>query len=145
MHRSLAFCFALILTSLSIATTGFAAESGPLRFELSEGGGDRLQLALTHGMSGNDRSSSSFAVGELAGFDRAALRGRDGEPVRFALVREPGRLDCSGRTDKRRAQGTCRFTGDPAFASFLAASGMRRPSEAEWLTLTMVGARRELV
>ncbi len=144
MHRSLAIFFALILATLSIATTGFAAESGPLRFELSGTARDRLQLALTNEIGSRNRSSTSVVVSDLAGFDRALLA-RDGQPVQFAFVREPGRLDCSGRTDKARARGTCRFSGDPAFASFLASTGMRRPTEKEWLTLTMVGARRDLV
>jgi hypothetical protein len=44
-----------------------------------------------------------------------------------------------------RARGTCRFTGDPSFASFLVASGVRRPNEDEWIDLTMVGTKRSLV
>jgi hypothetical protein len=145
MHRSLALFFALILASVSIATTGLAADAGSLRFEVMEGSKDRLQLALSRSMSPDRSSRSSFEVRDLAGFDRAALRGREGAPVAFALVREPGRLDCSGRTERRRAQGMCRFTGDPAFASFLVASGVRRLTEGEWIDLTMVGARRSLI
>jgi hypothetical protein len=145
MHRSLTVFLALILATVSIATTGLAAETGSLRFEIMEASKDRLQLALRRSMSPDRSSSSSFEIRELAGFDRAALRGRDGTPVAFALVREPGRLDCSGRTEGHRAQGTCRFTGDPAFAAFLVASGVRRPTEREWIDLTMVGSRRSLV
>jgi hypothetical protein len=145
MHRSLAICLALILTTVSIATTGFAAEAGPLRFEVSDGGRDRLQLALSRSLSPDRTTGSSFEVRELAGFDSAALKGREGTSVSFALVREPGRLDCSGRTEGRRAKGHCRFTGDPSFAAFLVAAGVRRPTEDEWIDLTMVGARRTLV
>ena len=145
MHRSLALFFALVLATVSIATTGLAAEVDVLRFEVSASAKDRLHLSLRRNLAANRSSGSSFEVGELAGLDRAALQGRDGTPVRFALVREPGRLDCSGRTEGRRGKGTCRFTGDPAFASFLVASGIRRPTEAEWLDLTMVGARRSLI
>lgn len=145
MHRSLSICLALILATLSIATTGFAAEGGALRFELSGASRDRLQLSLSRIVSANRTSGSSFEVRELAGFDRAAFAGKDGTPVGFALVREPGRLDCSGRTTDRRATGSCRFTGNPAFAAFLVASGIRQPTEGEWIDLTMVGANRALV
>lgn len=145
MHRSLSICLALILATLSIATTGFAAEGGTLRFELSGASRDRLQLSLSRIVSANRTSGSSFEVRELAGLDRAALQGRDGTPVGFTLVREAGRLDCSGRTANRRATGSCRFTGDPAFAAHLVASGIRQPTEGEWIDLTMVGAKRSLV
>ncbi|WP_426266334.1 hypothetical protein [Sphingomonas sp. LHG3443-2] len=144
MHRSFALFFALILATVSIATTGFAADADILRFEVSDSGKERLQLALRRNTAPNRSSGSSFEVRELAGFDRAALR-KDGTPVRFALVREPGRLDCSGRSDDRRARGNCRFTADPAFANFLVAAGMRRPTESETIDLTMVGAKRSLV
>jgi hypothetical protein len=145
MHRSLAIFFALILTTVSIATTGFAAEVATLRFEVSEADKNRLHLALRRSLAPDRSSGSSFEVRELAGFDRAALLGRAGTPVSFALVREPGRLDCSGRTEGRRAKGNCRFTGDPSFASFLAASGVKRPTEGEWIDLMMVSAGRSLV
>ena len=145
MHRSLAICFALILTAVSIATAGFAAEVGPLRFEVSEAGKDRLQLSLRRGTAPNSSVSSSFDARELAGLDRAALSGRDDAPVSFALVREPGRLDCAGRAQARQARGTCRFAIDPSFAAFLVASGVQRPTHGEWLDLAVVGARRSLV
>lgn len=144
MHRSFALFFALILTTVSIATTGFAADADILRFELSDAGKDRLQLALRRNTPPNRSTGSSFEVRELSGFDRAALN-RDGTPVRFALVREPGRIDCSGRSESRRARGNCRFTGDPAFAAFLVGAGIRRPTTSEWIDLTMVGAKRSLV
>lgn len=145
MRRSLAILLSLLLSMVSINTTGLASETGTLRFEVSESSKNRLQLELRSNLSSDRSSGSSFEVGELAGLDRTALRSRDGTPVRFALVREPGRLDCSGSTQERRARGTCRFTGDPAFASFLTASGVRQPTESEWIDLTMVGASRSLV
>jgi hypothetical protein len=145
MHRSLALCFAMILTAVSIATAGFAAEVGTLRFGVSEAGNDRLQLRLHRDSAPNRSISSSFDVRELAGLDRAALRGQDGTPVAFAIVREAGRLDCAGQAQARQARGTCRFAGDPSFAAFLVASGVQRPTDGEWLDLAMVGARRSLV
>lgn len=142
MHRSLAICLALILTTISIATTGFAAEVGSLRFEVSEGSKDRLQLTLRRNLSSDRTSSSSF---EVEGVDRLLLRRGNGTPVQFAVVREPGRLDCSGRAENRRARGTCRFTGDASYAAFLRAAGIRQPTENEWIDLTLVGATRSLV
>lgn len=145
MHRSLAFCLALILTTASIATVGLAAEVGTLRFEVSEASNDRLQVNLRRDTAPSSSISSSFDVRELAGLDRAALRGRNGTPVAFALVREAGRLDCAGRAEAKRGRGTCRFAGDPSFAAFLVASGVKRPTDGEWVDLAVVGARRSLV
>ncbi len=145
MHRSLAICFALILTTVSIATAGFAAEGGLLRFEVSQASSDRFQISLRREDAPGSSISSSFVVRELAGLDPAALRGRDGTPVAFALVREAGRLDCAGRAEARRALGTCRFAADPSFAAFLLAAGVKRPTDREWLDLAVVGTRRSLV
>jgi hypothetical protein len=145
MHRSLALFLSLILASVSIATTGFAAEAGTLRFDVAETTRNRLQLSLSRDLTPRRTSGSSFQVDELAGFDRSRLKGPDGAPVSFSLVREAGRLDCAGKTFDHRARGTCRFTSDPSFASFLAASGVRRPNEDEWIALAMVGTKRSLV
>lgn len=145
MHRSLALCLALALSSVSIATTGFAAEIGAIRFDLKDAARDKVHLTIRTDSERNRSIGSTFDARDLAGLDRAALNGRDGSPVRFTLVRQPGRLDCSGSSLSKKARGTCRFTGDAAFASFLVASGMRRPTVEESLTLTMVGARRDLV
>jgi hypothetical protein len=145
MHRSLAICFALVLTTVSIATTGFAAELGALHFEVSEAKKDRLQLALRRDTTPSRSVTSSFDASELAGFERAALRGRNGSPVSFAVTREAGRLDCTGRIEDERARGTCRFAGDPSFAAFLVASGVKRPTYDEWLDLAVIGTSRSLV
>ena len=145
MYRSFALCIALILTTVSLATTGFATEVDTLNFKVSETRNGRLQLALRRDIAPNRSMGSSFDVRELAGFDRTALRSRNAAPVSFAMVREAGRLDCAGRTEGRRARGTCRFASDPSFAAFLVASGIKEPTEEEWLDLAIVGTRRSLV
>ena len=145
MHRSLALCIALVLTTVSIATTGFAAEVGALRFDFTETGSDRLQLDLRRDDQPNNSIGSTITTGELGGLNRGAFRASDGTPVSFALVREAGRLDCAGRMERRHGRGTCRFSGNAAFADHLVAAGMARPTEREWVTLTMVGAKRSLV
>lgn len=145
MTRSLALFLALILTTVSIATTGFAAELSALRFEVSASGDDRLQLALRRDDGRGHTTSSSFRAKDLAGLDPAVLRASARQPIQFSLAREAGRLDCSGWSAERRATGNCRFAGDPAFAAFLAARGVSRPSEQQLLDMTIVGTRRTLV
>jgi len=100
-----------------------------------------VQLSLRTGDHGN--SSSSYAASALSGLDLAAFR--QGGPIQFALVRDAGRIDCSGRGSAGRADGKCLFSADPAFADFLAGRGIGRPTLEQSYALTMVEAHRELV
>jgi hypothetical protein len=145
MTRLLALFGAILLTTISFATTGVAAASSVLRFELAERDEDRIQVTLSREDSGRHRTSISLRQAELAGLSGASLRSSAQEPVRFALTRDAGRLDCNGSGAMRRAAGTCRFTADPSFASFLATSGVSRPSDEEMLSMTMVGTSQALV
>ena len=123
--------------------TAFAADK--IRFTVTPPrGGDEVQLLLRsneHG--GGFNMSNSLRPDEVSGLDLAALRA--GGPVSFAVVHEAGRLDCAGRGNGQRADGSCRFTADPSFAAFLQQNGIARPTEKEAFELTMTGASRELV
>lgn len=146
MHRSLALLLAILLTSFSITSVGFAAQGGELRFELSQRSAHRVQLSLLDDEgSGHGRSSSSFALADLAGLDRSAMASSEATPISFALVREAGRIDCSGSGERGTAKGFCRFMPDRAFADYLSGQGLARPSEREAFALVMVGASRRLV
>jgi hypothetical protein len=145
MTRLLALFGAILLTTISFATTGVAASSSLLRFEVAGRDEDRIQLTLSREDSGRHRTSNSFRRAELAGLSRASLRSSKQAPISFALTRDAGRLDCAGIGSLRRAAGTCRFTPDPSFASFLAASNVSRPSDEEMLSMTLVGTSQALV
>lgn len=146
MHRTFAFLAAILLTSVTIGTAGFASSVENIRFELQPSAkrSDQVQLTLR---SGRDRRhnnmSSSFRTTDLAGLDVARLR--TSGPVAFALIREAGRVDCSGTARAARAQGACRFTENAAFSSLLASLGMARPTEEQAFGLTMLGANRQLL
>jgi hypothetical protein len=146
MHRTFAILAAIALTTLSVTTTCFAHITDGIRFTLQTARGDRVQLHLRTGIAGrNDSMSSSFAPSELAGLDAARLRAGGAAPIRFALVREAGRVDCAGNASRGRADGSCRFTENRAFADLLAARGMQRPTGKQAYALTMVGATRGLL
>ena len=83
MHRSLALCLALVLTTVSIATTGFAAEAGPLSFEIGEIRSDRLQLRLNRSVAPRGTTGTSFEVRDLTGFD--PMRTEDRERLGLGL------------------------------------------------------------
>jgi hypothetical protein len=75
----------------------------------------------------------------------SSFRGPGTRPIRFALVREAGRLDCSGAGSGEHASGDCRFTADPVFEHFLASRGVGYPSESQAFGLMAVNARRDLI
>lgn len=147
MHRTFAILAAIALTTISVTTTCFAHITDGIRFTLQPTGtGDRVQLHLRTGTVGhNDSMSSSFAPSALAGLDATRLRSAAPAPVRFALVREAGRVDCAGNASRGRADGSCRFTENPAFSDLLVARGMTRPTSGQAYALTMVGATRGLL
>jgi hypothetical protein len=145
MTRLLALPIAVLLICLGLTSVGVAAELDRLNFQLVAAREGRLHLSLSDDGERNGRSSSSFEVSELQELNRAALAGSASSPVRFALVREPGRVDCAGSGRNQVATGHCRFTPDAGFSDLLARRGIGRPSEREAFALTMVGASRRLV
>lgn len=145
MHRTLAFLAALLLATITVTSTGFARDLDRLAFGLKPVRmGNAIQLSLRMGTR-DGLTSNSFAASQFRGLDLAGLRGPVPVPVRFALVRDAGRFDCSGSGSLGRASGQCGFTADPAFADFLAGRGIARPNREQSFELAMVGARRDLV
>jgi len=144
MHRTLAFLAAVLLTTISITSAGFAAGPGSLRFSIQPSrSADRIQLSLREDRDGNHNNwSSSLAVAELRGLDPARLRVGGTAPLSFALVREAGRFDCSGQGGGFSARGDCRFAPDPGFAEFLASRGIARPTRDQAYALAMSNVGR---
>jgi hypothetical protein len=147
MHRAIAMLAAIAFTTLSVSSACFAHVTDGVRFTLEPTGTPgRVRLELrTGGDRRNNNMSTSLAVSALPGLDAVQLRRGVQAPVRFALVREAGRLDCAGQAARGQALGSCRFTENSAFSDFLAARGMKRPSLNEAYSLTTVGATRGLV
>jgi hypothetical protein len=107
---------------------------------------DKVQLSIESRWSANSRSmwSNDRSLSEFAGFAPAQLAAARGH-VRFALVREAGRLDCSGTAGFFRGGGACSFTPDARFAAYLQARGIGAPTRHQAFTLTMSGVGRDLV
>lgn len=117
-------------------------------FETNGPGKDGSEVQLTvdsrWGAGNHSSWSNSRKIGELQGLGAAQLMGPS-QPVRFALVKEAGRLDCSGMAGGGRGSGACSFTPDAGFATFLEARGIGRPSAHQAYSLTMSGVGRDLV
>jgi hypothetical protein len=150
MRRLFAFSAALMVSAMVVTSACTAAQGeasdGAIRFTVEPGHKDsnRVHAEFRKDERGNHNNwSSDFAAAELAGLDVAQLRSSG--PVRFALVREAGRMDCAGNGGGGEAHGTCRFTPDAAFIDSLVRRGMRRPTEGQALSLMAVNVRREIV
>lgn len=108
--------------------------------------GSEVQLTVeARWGAGNDSIwSNSRRIEELQGLSRTQLMGPPG-PVRFALVKEAGRVDCTGTAGGGHGAGACSFTPDMGFATFLDARRIGRPDEHQAYSLTMSGVGRDLV
>ena len=147
MTRMLAFVAALFLTAVTVSSSCLAASIQPLGFTIEPAGnGERVQVRFKRAdRKGTDNWSSSFRTSELAGLDTAALRGSGTSPIRFAIARDAGRVDCTGTGGNSMARGSCTLSADRDFNDFLAANGIARPSEEQSFGLIAVNAKRELV
>lgn len=149
MTRCLALFCACLLSFVSISSTVFAAAGEHVTFTLSP---SRNGDAAIHGDFREERDdrnknnwTTSFQPREFVGLDLAGFRAAGARPLRFAVMREAGRIDCAGQGGSSRATGTCRFTADPAFSDALARLGVGRPSAHQAYGLMSLDARRQTV
>lgn len=149
MTRVFALIAALFLAFLSVSSACTAASSDWIHFTLrsNDGRDGSIRTEFRSRSSGRDKNnwSTDFRPSELAGLDLAGFRGAGSRPLRFALIREAGRLDCSGVGGNSRGEGDCNFTPDPGFTQLLLSHGIGRPTREQALGLTAVNVRRELV
>ena len=151
--------YALLLTAIAAtactASTAAPGRSdneplGTIRWTVDALGTERkdgrVQVSFETGDGNRNRSqwSSGYPLAELQGLGAAQLAGSS-QPVRFALVREPGRLDCTGTAGNGQGIGTCSFAANPAFAGRLAAAGIGQPTQREAYSLTLGNVRGELL
>ena len=148
MNRFIAIFGALFFAFISVSSACFAAEGDLLQFSLDarRGGGGEIQASFRDPERRGDHFwSSGLAPAQLAGLDVGGLHAAGTRPVRFALVREPGRLDCAGTGGSGRAAGNCRFTPDSGFLDLLGRRGIGRPDRKQMLGLMALDARRAVI
>ena len=149
MNRFLAFILALLVATVTVSSACTAAQADWIRFTLEpeRNGTGQIHASFTKGTSEYDRNqwSSGFPPSELIGLDTSGFRSSGTKPLRFAVVREAGRLDCAGTGGGSHAWGNCSFTPDAGFMQLLASQGIARPSREQGLGLMALNVRRELV
>jgi hypothetical protein len=105
---------------------------------------DKVHLSLEWRTRGSRSMwTTDHRVADLAGLNTGQLS--QGGPVRFAMVRPAGRLDCSGTGGNGGGRGTCGFTPDAGFARYVAAQGLGTPSWTQSLSLTMHDVGQPLI
>jgi hypothetical protein len=149
MNRSLAFLLALVFSIVTVSSACVAQAADWIHFTLEP---ERGNAARIHGSfrdqsrgHGENNWSTGFAPSELVGLDVPSFRGSGTRPLRFAIAREAGRLDCAGNGGGSRAEGDCRFTADSGFAQLLISRGIGRPTKEQAFGLMAVNARREVI
>jgi hypothetical protein len=148
MNRCLAFLLALVFATVSVSSACVAAPSDWVRFTLEPERGDGKIHATFRDESrehGDNNWSTGFLPSELVGLDVAAFRASGARPLRFALVREAGRLICSGNGGNSMAVGNCSFTADAAFTQLLISRGIGQPTREQAFGLMAINARREVI
>ena len=148
MNRCFAFLLALLFATLTVSSACVAAVPADwIAFDLRPESGDKIHASFRDAERDRDRSSWStgFKPSEMIGLDLAGFRAGGSRPLRFAIVREAGRLDCSGSGGGSHGYGNCRFTADPGFAQLLARRGIGTPTREQAFGLMAVNARREVI
>lgn len=148
MNRCLALMCALLFAFISVSSACMAAPSDWIAFDLdAPHGKSQIHAAFRDesGGRGENQWSSGFKPSELIGLDTAGFYSAGSRPLRFAVVREAGRLDCAGSGGSSRASGNCGFTPDAGFTQLLASRGIGRPSSEQEVGLMALDVRRALI
>ena len=130
MNRCLALMCALLFAFVSVSSACMAAPSDWIAFDLKAQSDRRKSMrpSTTKAATATENQwSNGFKPSELIGLDVAGFYSAGSKPLRFAVVRESGRLDCSGNGGSSRASGNCGFTPDAGFTQLLASRGHRPP------------------
>ena len=148
MNRALAFIGAVILAFISVSSACTAAPGQWVHFSIEpERGTGLIKTSFQWEERGQHENnwSSGFRPSELVGLDLAGFRGAGSRPLRFAVIREAGRLDCSGHGGDSYAAGYCSFAPDPRFTQLLESRGIGRPTQEQAFGLMAVDARRDVI
>jgi hypothetical protein len=148
MIRLFALGCAVMLTLAASTPASLAAPPHSIDFTLRSRAGEKAELRASFRNSaprGDHDWSTDLPLSALIGLDPPELDGSVTRPIRFAVVREAGRLDCAGSGGFGRGAGSCTFTESAAFSQLLVARGIGRPTRDQAFALMAIDAHAELV
>lgn len=149
MNRVFALIGALLLAFISISSACTAGSPDWIHFTLEpdRGNGGQIEARFRgrdHGGIDNNWSTD-FRPTDLVGLDLAGFRGAGSRPLRFAVIREAGRLDCSGNGGESYAHGDCSFAPNSGFTQLIESRGIGRPTFEQSFGLMAADARRDVI
>ena len=149
MNRFYALILALLFATVTVSSACVAAPSDWVHFTLEPERGNPAKVHASFRDETRDRYENSWSSGfmpsDLIGLDISGFRSSGTRPLRFAIVREAGRLDCAGHGGEGYAGGNCSFTPDPRFEQLLVSRGIGRPTREQAFGLMAVNVRREMI
>jgi hypothetical protein len=149
MNRPLAFVCALLLAFVAVSSACMAGSPDWIRFTLEPDRGSPAKIRASFHKDRNGRDENDWSTGfmpsDLIGLEVSSFHAAGTRPIHFAIVREAGRLDCSGNGGAGTASGNCRFTENPAFTQLLVSRGIGRPTQDQSFGLMAVNARRDII
>ena len=149
MNRLFAFLAAVFLAAISVTSACFAQPTEWISFTLQPERNDPAKIHASFRDQSRERDhdnwSTAFMPSELIGMEVSSFHASGTRPLRFAIAREAGRLDCAGNGGEGYASGNCRFTADPSFTQLLVNRGIGQPTREQAFGLMAVNAQRELI
>ena len=148
MTRMLAFIAAMLLTAITVSSACVANSAAPLQFTIEPAHhAGEIYVRFKRDRNGHSENnwSTSFRPSELAGLDIAALDRPGTREIRFAIVRDAGRIDCAGTGGNQMAQGSCGVTTDGSFLRLLEDNRIGRPTDDQLFAMVAVNVRRDLI
>ena len=149
MNRPLAFIGAVILAFVAVSSACMAQPTDWVQFRLEPEHGNSAKIHASFRKATNgqehDNWSTGFMPSDLIGMEVSSFHGAGTRPLHFAIIREAGRLDCSGNGGNDHAAGNCSFTANPAFTRLLMSRGIGRPTSEQAFGLMAVNSRRALI
>ena len=146
MNRPLAFVCALLLAFVAVSSPCMAQAGHWIRFSLEPQRGNPAKIHADFRDEGDGANHNNWSTGfmpsDLIGLDVSSFHGSSSRPFHFALVREAGRLDCTGVGENDHATGNCIFGENPDFIQLLVSNGIGRPNREQAFGLMAVNARR---
>jgi hypothetical protein len=149
MKRPLALACASLLAGAVLSVTASAQPANLIHFSLEPQRGDATKIRASFRDDRDGRRKNNWSTGflpsELTGLEVSSFRASGSRPLHFAIVREAGRLDCSGNGGGNYATGDCGFTDNPSFTQLLVSRGIGRPDREQAFGLMAVNVRREMI
>jgi hypothetical protein len=138
-----------LLAFISVSSACMAQPADWIRFSLEPQRSNpaKISASFRHDRDGHGDNnwSSGFMPSDLIGLEVSSFHAAGTRPLHFAIVREAGRLDCTGTGGNDHASGNCRFTENPAFTKLLVSRGIGRPTREQSFGLVAVNARRDVI